>query len=372
MHIQDIKTYVVVQKLDTQFGMSQWLWDSRASCLLEIITDEGVIGWGECFGPARANAALINELFAPLLIGQDPLQRAPLWETLYNRTREFGRKGIAVSALSGIDIALWDIAGKIMGQPIAALLGGAAAVPVTAYASSFYYSGDARYTLEKDAEEALNQGFRAFKMKVGGLGLRQDAQRVARVRQLIGPDAGLAVDANRAYTAREAIQLGRMIEEQDISWFEEPVLPDDFTGYREVRSALHMRIAGGESEFTRFGFRPFLEQRCVDIAQPDVAACGGLGEAWHIAVMATAFGIDCYPHLWGSAISLAATLHLISAIPVAVPSMVKARPLLELDRAPNVFREQLSDLVIGPSMPVPDKPGLGIEIDRSLIRRYAQ
>ncbi len=372
MRIQEIKTHVVVQKLETQFGMSQWLWNSRAGCLLEIITDEGIIGWGECFGPAQANAALINELFAPLLTGQDPMQRARIWENLYNRTREFGRKGIAISALSGIDIALWDIFGKALGQPIAKLLGGATDEPIKAYASSFYYSDDARYSLEKDAEVSMQQGFQAYKMKVGGKTPRQDAARVAEVRRLIGPDASLAIDSNRAYTVREAIQFGHSVEEHNIAWFEEPVLPDDFQGYQEVRSALNMRIAGGESEFTRFGFRPLLEQRCVDIVQPDVAACGGLSEALNIAMLASAHGVDCYPHLWGSAISLAATLHLISAIPLAVPSCVKERPLLELDRAPNVFREQLSDLVIGPFIPVPNQPGLGIEIDRDLIRHYEQ
>ncbi|WP_413724285.1 mandelate racemase/muconate lactonizing enzyme family protein [Sodalis sp. RH16] len=368
MRIKRIKTHVIVQKLETQFGMSQWLWDTRGSCLVEIITDDGVIGWGECFGPAKANAALIHELYAPLVIGQDPLLRASIWEDLYNHTREFGRKGIAISAISGIDIALWDIFGKVMGQPIARLLGGNTSVPIKAYASSFYYAAGDRDTLEKDAEASVAQGFEAFKMKVGGMTLQQDAARVAKVRSLIGPGAGLAVDANRAYTVREAIRFGKMIEEYDISWFEEPVLPDDFQGYREVRTALDMRIAGGESEFTRFGFRPFLQQGCVDIVQPDVAACGGLGEALNIAMMATAFGVDCFPHLWGSAISLAATLHLISAIPVAVPSLVRERPLLELDRAPNIIREQLSDLVIGPSFPVPDKPGLGIDIDTDLIR----
>ena len=368
MRIKEIKTHVIVQKLDTRFGMSQWLWDTRGSCLVEVITDDGVTGWGECFGPAQSNAALIHELYAPLVIGQDPMHRARLWETLYNRSREFGRKGIAISALSGIDIALWDIAGQALGQPIAALLGGDGGESIKAYASSFYYSADNRKSIEKDAEASVSQGYQAFKMKVGALTLREDAARVARVRQLIGPAALLAVDSNRAYTVREAINFGRMIEEHNIAWFEEPVLPEDLEGYQTVRAALSMPIAGGESEFTRYGFRTILEQGCLDIAQPDVAACGGLGEAWHIAMMANAYGVDCYPHLWGSAISLAATLHLISALPVAVPSSARERPLLELDRAPNILREQLSDLVIGPFIAVPQKPGLGIEIDRDLIR----
>ncbi|WP_174249789.1 mandelate racemase/muconate lactonizing enzyme family protein [Candidatus Sodalis sp. SoCistrobi] len=351
--------------------MSQWYWDVRAICLVEIKTDEGITGWGECFGPAETNAALIKELYAPQLIGRDPLPRRHVWETLYNRTREFGRKGIAISALSGIDIALWDIYGQYVNQPIGQLLGGDLAQPVAAYASTFYYSADNARVIEENAAQAIGEGFSAFKMKVGALSIEEDAQRVRNVRQCIGDSALLAVDANRAYTANEAIALGKRIAPYDIAWFEEPVLPDDFAGYREVRNKLDMRIAGGESEFTRFGFRSYLEQQCIDIAQPDVAACGGISEALTIAQMATAYGIECYPHQWGSAISLAATLHLTSAIPLAVPAMAKQRPVLELDRAPNIFREQLSDLAIGPVMQVPQRPGLGIEIDFDMIKHYS-
>ncbi len=372
MKITDIKTWVLVDKLPERFGMSQWFWDTRAICIVEVKTDEGISGWGECFGPAQTNAQLIKELFVPLLKGENPLQRRHIWETLYNRTREFGRKGVAITAMSGIDIALWDIFGKSTGKPIAELLGGNAQQSIKAYASSFYYSPvDDFRQIEQDAKIALDEGYRDFKMKVGALTLKEDKQRVARVRELIGPEATLAIDANRAYTVNEALCFAESVAEFDIAWFEEPVLPDDFAGYHALKSRLSMKIAGGESEFSRFGFRHFLAADCVDIIQPDVAACGGISEALNIALMATAWGVECYPHQWGSGISLAATLHLMSAIPAAVPRLAKVPALLELDRAPNIFREQLADLTIGPVMSVPSGPGLGIEVDRDMIDHYS-
>lgn len=372
MKITAINTWVLVDKLPEKFGMSQWFWDTRSICVVEVKTNEGISGWGECFGPAQANAALIKELFAPLLKGENPLQRRYLWETMYNRTREFGRKGIAITAFSGIDIALWDIFGKAVGKPISELLGGNSDEPINAYASSFYYSPvDDLRQIEEDAASAIDEGYCDFKMKVGGLTLSEDVRRVARVRELIGPDATLAVDANRAYTVHEALRFAESIEEYQISWFEEPILPDDFDGYSTLKKQLPMKIAGGESEFTRFGFRNFLEGNCVDIVQPDVAACGGISEALNIAAMATAYGVECYPHQWGSSISLSATLHLMSAIPTAVPRLAKVPALLELDRAPNIFREQLTDLTPAPIMAVPDGPGLGIEVDRAMINHYS-
>ncbi|MFK3706926.1 D-galactarolactone cycloisomerase [Raoultella sp. BIGb0138] len=372
MKISAIKTRVITDALSEQFGMSQWFWNKRAICVVEVETDAGISGWGECFGPAQANAALINELFIPLLTGRNPLQRRVLWEEMYNRTREFGRKGIAITALSGIDIALWDIFGKVTGKPIAELLGGDIDTQIIAYASSFYYSpNDNLRQIAIDANRGLSEGYQHFKMKVGALSLAEDIQRVARVRELIGPEATLAVDANRAYTTHEALKFAHAIEKYDISWFEEPILPDDTTAYHQLKLQFPMKLAAGESEFTRFGFRRFLEADCVDISQPDVAACGGISEILNIAALSTTYGVECYPHQWGSGISLAATLHVMASLPIAVPRMAKEPARLELDRAPNIFRDQLTNLNIGPVMTVPDKPGLGIEVDLEMLDHFS-
>jgi D-galactarolactone cycloisomerase len=370
MKITAVVPHVVVQRLDQPFGMSQWLWDMRASCLVEILTDEGVIGWGVCFGPAEANRALIESVYAPLLVGRDAGEQVALWEAMYNRSREWGRKGISITAISGVEIALWDIAGKAAGLPVHRLLGGSAPESVSGYASAFYYAGPWDGDLEGEAAHLLAAGYTAFKMKVGGRPVDEDVRRVRRVRSALGADVRLAVDANRGFTAAEAIRFGRAVAGEDLWFFEEPVLPEDLDAYTQVRAALDVPIAGGESEFTRWGFRDFLARGPVDILQPDATACGGIRETLLIAGMASAHGIPTMPHVWGSAITVAAGLHLMTALPTAVPSMARERPHVELDQAPNLIRDELSDLACGPVMTVPDGPGLGIEIDRSVIEQH--
>ncbi|HET6499837.1 MAG TPA: mandelate racemase/muconate lactonizing enzyme family protein [Amycolatopsis sp.] len=367
MKIVEVIPHIIAERLETSFGMSQFYWNTRSSCVVEIVTDEGVTGWGECFGLPAANRALIESMYAPLLIGRDPTERVSLWEAMYQRGRT--HKGIAITALSGVDIALWDLAGKIAGQPVYQLLGGKSDA-VQTYASSFYYGGLFDDDIEREAEHLLKQGFTAFKIKVGGRSIEDDAERVRRVRAAVGPDARLAVDANRGYTAAEAIVFGQAISEQNIWWFEEPVPPEDLAGYARVRAALTIPIAGGESEYTRWGFRDLLAGEYVDVVQPDTEACGGIGEMLLIAGMASAFGAAMSPHVWGSAIATATALHVISALPHGTPSMTRERPRMELDTSPNSLRDKLAFLDPGPIMRVPERPGLGIEIDRAGLDHF--
>jgi D-galactarolactone cycloisomerase len=252
-------------------------------------------------------------------------------------------------------------------------LGGPFDTELSCYASTFYYPADGEdlAVLERDAEALLAKGFRAAKMKVGGASAAHDAARVARARAVLGPEIGLAVDSNRAHTAAKAIAFGRRIEDHDILWFEEPVAPEDIAGYQEVRRALAMPIAGGESEYTSFGFRDFLAARCVDIAQPDLTACGGITEGLRIAALTHAAGVSLYPHVWGSAVGLAAALQFTAALPDTVPSRGTTRPLIELDQSPNALRDDLSDLRTGPVTRVPDGPGLGITIDHEVLARFS-
>lgn len=370
MKIVSVTPHVVVQHLDQPFGMSQWMWDVRSSCLVEVVTDEGIIGWGECFGPAAVNRALIESTIAPVLIGRDPTEHAALWNMMYNRGREWGRAGVSIAAISGVEIAMWDILGKVAGLPIYRLLGGSAPTSVACYASSFYYGPSTGRSIEQEADRLLGEGYTAFKMKVGAGPVADDVGRVRQARAALGPAARLAVDANRGFTTAEAIAFGRAVDDQDLWWFEEPVIPEDLDGYDEVRRAVAIPIAGGESEFTRWGFRDLLARRSVDLLQPDATACGGIRETMLVAGMASAHGIPTCPHVWGSSITVAVGLHLIAALPEITPSTSRQPPLLELDQAPNVFRDELADLQTGPFMTVPVKPGLGIEIDRSVIERH--
>src|SRR5215207_9453894 len=265
-------------------------YDTRTAMVVKIETDAGLIGWGECYGPARMTAAVVGNI-TPWLIGQDPLRTEALWQKIYARLRDHGQKGLVVQGLSGIDIALWDIRGKRFGVPVHQLLGGPRRTEVQAYATGLYRrkSGDPVRYLAEEAAGYVADRFKAVKLKVG-FGVQEDAAVTRAVRAAIGPEAALMVDANHAYDAVAAIRLGKMIEAYDIGWFEEPVPPEDLPGYREVKAALSIPIAGGECEFTRFGFRDLLVSRGVDMVQPDTCAAGGLSECKKIADMAEAFG----------------------------------------------------------------------------------
>src|SRR5213076_848577 len=222
------------------------------------------------------------------------------------------------------------------------------------------------------AEAYAAEGFHAMKMKVG-FGLDEDVRNVRAVRAAIGGDRLLAMDANHAYDAGQAIRLGRKLEACDLAWFEEPVVPEDVDGYCQVKAALRIPIAGGETEYARWGFRELCARRAVDIVQPDICGCGGFTEAWRIAALASASSMTVYPHVWGTAVGLFASLHLTAALPPNPPALLAAEPLFELDRTPNPLRDQLAlnpPKRAGDMVDVPTGPGLGLEIDRAVLERY--
>ena len=377
MKITDVITHQLSVKVDKPFTSSRgWWYSTKGGLVVEVRTDEGITGWGDCYGPAAVCRAIVDSLLKPSVIGKDPFDVEVIWEGLYNKVKDYGLTGMTISGISGIDIALWDIIGKACGKPIHKLIGGAFRTRVQAYATGFYFSDMDRVT-EEAVEEAhgyLNSGFRAMKMKIGLGDLRKDIARVAAVRQAIGPDVLLMVDANHCYNVPQAIGIGRELEKLGVHWFEEPVSPEDIEGYVEVCRALDMAVAGGENEFTKFGFRRILERRAMDIIQPDVCAAGGLTECKKIAALAQAQGVQCVPHAWGTAIGLAATLHYLASLPDTPPCLVPTPPLLEYEQTFNPFRDQLAGAPIAHHqgwVEVPTGPGLGIEIDRSILEKYA-
>ncbi|MBR0824429.1 mandelate racemase/muconate lactonizing enzyme family protein [Bradyrhizobium manausense] len=375
MIITAIRTHILEAKLSQPFAYSRAWYDTRTAMLVEIETGDGLTGWGECYGPARMTAAVVNAV-APWLIGEDPLRTEYLWRTIYARLRDHGQKGVVIEGLSGIDIALWDIKGKHFGVPVHRLMGGALRNEVKAYATGLYRrkSGEPQRYLPEEAAAYVAEGFGAVKLKVG-FGIAEDAAVTRAVREAIGPDIALMVDANHAYDATAAIRLGRLIEPLDIGWFEEPVPPEDVAGYREVKSALSIPIAGGECEFTRYGFRELLTSRALDIAQPDTCAAGGLTECKKIADMSEAFGIRYNPHVWGTGVAIAASLQLLAVLPSHTPpSLAPLEPLLEFDRTEHPIRQAILTQPIEHArgiVRIPDGPGLGIEIDRKALTRFA-
>ena len=374
MKITQVRAHVLEAQLGQPFAYSRARYATRTVMVVEIATDVGLIGWGECYGPATINAAVVENI-STLLIGQDPMRGEWIWREVYSRYRDHGQKGSIIQGLSGIDIALWDLRGKFLGQPIHRLMGGPLRSEVQAYATGLYRRDGGRpdVYLAEEAAEYASEGFGAVKLKVG-FGVAEDARITKAVRDAIGPDVGLLVDANHAYDAVSAIQLGRKIEGCDIGWFEEPVPPEDVAGHRQVREALTIPIASGECEFTRFGFRDLITNRAVDIVQPDTCSAGGLSECKKIADFAEAYNLRYAPHVWGSGIALAAALQLLAVIPSFTPqSLNPVEPMLEFDRSEHPIRQAL---LLAPIehrngiVRIPDGPGLGIEIDRNVLERF--
>lgn len=376
MRITSIESYQLEAPLQRPFGWSQGWAEKRTTALVKISTDAGIVGWGEgCSSPA---ATIIHDLFAPWLIGSDPRNRLAIWQKmyhdLYNANLAGGYGGNAISA---IDIALWDIAGKVAGQPICDLLGGRIRDKVAVYATGLYYTeGEFPDRLLDEARRYVDLGFKGMKTKVAGLKVADDIRRVAAIRKAIGPDIYLAVDANQGYNATTAIRIGQRLAEYDILWFEEPVGAKDLAGYAQVQRALPMAIAGGECLRTRYEFKDFFAQGIMDIAQPDVINVGGITELRNVAMTANTFGVQVNPHVWGSPIMIAATLHVAATIPACpvarTPEPFQQEPVMEFDRTPSLIRETLSpqpfDQVDG-FVAVPMGPGLGVDVDEAVVER---
>lgn len=380
MKIVDLKIHTLKSPLAEPFAFSQGWVRQRSATLVEVITDEGLSGWGEAFAqglePPEIAAVVIDKALRPLVVGADPLDMEVLWHRMYQMTRDYGRKGSILAAISAIDIALWDIAGKFHGQPVYKLLGGAFRTQVQPYATGFYRlqgQGEAD-RLADEALRHLNSGFSLMKVKLG-FGVDDDIAVMQRIGQALqGKAVSLMIDTNHAYGRAEALRLGRALDGFGLRWYEEPVVPEDIDGYVEMRAKLTMPIAGGENEHSLFGFRHLLAAGALDIAQPDLGSCGGISAGRHIVALAHAHGVQVNPHVWGSAVAQAASLQLIAAIPTTHHSLFAQQPVLEYDQSAHPFRRQLVaqpiEMIDG-WVQIPDRPGLGIEINRELLQAYA-
>lgn len=341
-------------------------YSSRGSVIVRVEDGDGVVGWGETY--RRLGAARSIEELAGVVTGQDPQSGA-----LLGRLMAATHDGCAVSAMS---IAIDDLRARQLGVPVATLYGGARRSSVAAYASSGGYRDgwEPEEGWKDDVETALSDGFRACKVRIGRYPAARELAGLERLRVDTAAVMDLMVDANGAYSVPTAIVVGRGLERLGFRWFEEPLIRFreglSYPGYEHLR-VLDIPIAAGEGLETRGAFGAFLKRGCASIVQPDVAICGGIGEALFVAELATLEGRLCVPHAWGGAIQIAATLQLLSTVPEGSELPGRDSPLLELDRFENPMRSELADLrldLLDGAVQIPGGPGLGIDVDESFVR----
>ena len=352
--------------------------------LVRIEVAGGLVGWGEskaAVGSAGTCAALVScitEEIGPQLVGQDARRVTRLWEEMYNGTRAhyalsrgrtfptLGRRGLNVAAMSGLDMALWDLLGKSLGAPVVDLLGSACRADMPLYASGGW-ADTAGIGAELNGYAA--RGFSAVKMRVGVMDgdVETSIARVGAARSALGPAVGLMVDAHGTFSPSEAKRFAAGVEPFGVRWFEEPVSADDRRGAAAVRSSTTIAIAAGESEFTRFDFRDLIEIDAVDVLQPDLAICGGLTEGRRIAALAEAYQLELAPHCWGSALSFTAGMTLAFASPAAT--------VIEYSLGANPFLHELPEETIDVSdgrVVAPTRPGLGVTPRQDFIAEHTR
>lgn len=348
---------------------------SQDDLVIRITTDEGIVGIGEVDSAPEAVAALVRRSSShaiagslrDLLLGEDPRDVERLWQKLYRGLIYIGRRGIALHALSGIDIALWDIKGKAEGKPVHELLGGAQRDRVRAYASMLMPD-----TPEETAERVAklcDDGFTAVKLGWGPLGQdpKHDVVLAAAAKDAAG-DAEILIDAGLGYgsDAATAITVARELEQLGVFWLEEPFEPDEYEAYAELADAVDIRVAAGEQDTTVWGFRELIERGHVDLVQPDVTRCGGITEWLRIAALAREHGVETVPHAWKSGIIKAASLHCNAVIPDALfqEYCVADTPINQ-----TLTHERLP-LEEDGCVLVPTAPGIGVTLDDEVVERY--
>jgi D-galactarolactone cycloisomerase len=375
MKIECIRTWHLRAGLDEPFGFSQWYYAARNVLLVEIIADNATSGWGECYGPAEVCEAAIAAFYGPRLLGLDPLATDRLWHGMWRSSLDFARRGVMMAAISGIDMALWDLRGKALGTSVSELLGGRYRESLPCYATGMYFREMPEESLiaalVAEAVDCREQGFEAMKIKVGKNPVF-DLSLIAAMRKAL-PAATLMADANHAYDLPEALRVGQGLDECGFAWFEEPLSPEYELQYRQLHEKLRVPLAAGECEQTRYGFCRLLSEGGVQIAQPDLAYCGGISEAVKIRAVASSLGVNVIPHCWGTMLNLAAAAHFLASGYLEPGRAEDTGAILELDRTRNPLRDDLFETPLrieGATVQVPTAPGLGVVVNRSALRAF--
>lgn len=344
--------------------------------LLCVSTDAGIDGWAEIETQPHALKAVVEapgdgtgffDGIGSLAVGEDPFEVERLWDKLFNRTMYYGRRGVVLQAISGIDIACYDIMGKALDKPIHALLGGARRKHVPAYASTLFR--DTPQAMKEAAQLYIDRGFMAVKFGWGGLGKdrRKDVALVQAARESLGKDRVLMVDAGWIYprSVEETILMIQAIEPFDPFWIEEPCHPEDYAGYKAVADATEIRIAAGEQEGTVWGFEHLIREGGVDVVQPDLSRCGGFTVARKVVPLAETAGRAICPHAWQSDLLTAASLHLNAILPEA---LFQEYNVCDDPISRSLCRTPLQ--CVDGLLAVPEGPGLGVEVNEETVTRF--
>lgn len=380
MKIADVQAYPVYARALTEISgylpqsedLGEKVRKGYASCFIKIVTDEDLFGYGESLvrEVPQATAVIVEELLKPIIINKDPLDTEVLWEQMFSALKTRGHyKGYFIEALSGVDIALWDLKGKILRQPVYKLIGGKFRSKLKAYASSILFDQPER--MAKRAMEWINEGHDQIKVKVG-MGIEKDKENLREIRKQVGKSVEIMVDANSAYNSASALKLGRILESYDISWFEEPVPPYDLEGYRELKKKLDIPICAGESHFTRYDFRDLIVSKAIDIVQPDISRAGGITECLKISNLARTFNITYTPHIGLSGAGCrAASIQLSAALPEETFLTYEVYDIKES------INPLANDILFSPIerfskgfVEVSNWDGLGLDIDEEKLRHY--
>ena len=367
MKITDIKTIRLRATIPTegQVFSRSGVRNARSATLVEVHTDDGIVGIGSCSGNGELVEIIIEKVLKPLLIGMDPTGIDEIWDKVYVRGghKEFGSRGIGVVALSGVDIALWDIFGKVRGVPLYQLLGGKCRDKVPVYATALY--PEEPWKVAKRARGFAEQGFHGVKIKVG-FDLDQDIRIVRAVREELGKDFIVMTDANQGYTVDVAFTASEAFADCGAFWLEEPLFVEDVEGHAILREKGRTPIAVGENLHMSYAFENFILRGAVDFIQPDVARAGGISEVKKIVALAAKHKVAASFHTWGDAVALAASVHLSAALRDCI--------VMELDYTYNPLREELLrepfEVQNGYLIP-PEKPGLGIVLNQNALERFA-
>ncbi len=371
MKIASVKTHTLAGSLDKPILFGGGPFGTFYATFVEIRTDDGQVGFGECIArrAPEVTATIVDKMLAPVLIGRDPRDIEGLWDQMFTQLRRWGHsRGFVLEAMSGVDIALHDLLARAARLPLYKFLGGYGRDRVTCYASSVYFAGIKEMADEAAAQIAL--GHTAIKVKIGRPaslgGLHADVESVRAIRAAVGPKVDIMLDVNSAYDAATAIRVARQLEPMDIAWLEEPVYPDDVSGYELIRKSAGIPLAAGESEFGVFGFRDLIERRAVDVLQPDIARVGGFTGARRAAALAHAYNLAFAPHTgFSGGIAHLASLHLAAT----VPNFMTYEYFYAPNALRNIFTEPFPEPRAG-SVPLPAGMGLGLDLDWDLVRRY--